>query len=112
MSFKVIFSSKSYSQIKSFNEELKERIKKASIEIGDDSWHRGTIKVRGYENIRKKRVGEYRILYTVDKRQKEVLIVKIEKRSETTYNRAHLALAHPSLKSCFAGLQTLSNRWR
>ena len=85
MSFKVIFSPKSYKQIKSFNEELKERIKKASIEIGNDPWHRGTIKVRGYENIRRKRAGDYRILYTVDKRRKEVLIVKIERRSETTY---------------------------
>jgi mRNA-degrading endonuclease RelE of RelBE toxin-antitoxin system len=41
MSFKVIFSPRSYKQIKSFNEELKERIKK---EIGNDPWHRGTIK--------------------------------------------------------------------
>jgi mRNA interferase RelE/StbE len=85
MSFKVIFSPKSYKQIKSFNEELKEKIKKAAIKIGNDPWHRGTIKVRGHENIRRKRVGDYRILYTVDKRRKEVLIVKIERRSETTY---------------------------
>ena len=85
MSFKVIFSPKSYKQIKSFNKELKGRIRKASIEIGNEPWHRGTIKVRNYENIRRKRVGDYRILYTVDKRQKEVLIVKIEKRNETTY---------------------------
>ncbi len=85
MSFKIIFSPKGYKQIKSFNENLKKRIKRASIEIGNDPWHRGTIKVRGYENIRRKRVGDYRILYTVDKKRKEVLIVKIEKRGETTY---------------------------
>ncbi|EDY34287.1 hypothetical protein ABOONEI_2499, partial [Aciduliprofundum boonei T469] len=46
---------------------------------------KGTIKVEGYENIRRKRVGRYRILYMIDKQRKEVLIVKIEKRSETTY---------------------------
>jgi hypothetical protein len=48
-----IFSPRSYKQIKSFNEELKERIKKASIEIGSDPWHRRTIKVRGYERLNK-----------------------------------------------------------
>ncbi len=85
MSFKVIFSPKSYKQIKVLNEELKDRIKKAVIEIGNDPWHKGAIKVRGYKNIRRKRVGNYRILYTIDKRLEEVLIVKIERRSETTY---------------------------
>ena len=85
MSFEVLFSPKSYKQIRSFNEELKDRIKKAVIEIGDDPLHKGTIKLRGYENIRRKRVGNFRILYTIDMKRKEVLIVKIEKRGETTY---------------------------
>jgi mRNA-degrading endonuclease RelE of RelBE toxin-antitoxin system len=83
--FEVIFSPKIYKQIKHLDEELKERIKKAAIEVGDDPWHDGTIKVRNYENIRRKRVGKYRLLYTIDKERKEVLIVKIEKRGETTY---------------------------
>ena len=85
MSFKVIFSPKSYKQIKLLKKEQKERIKNASIEIGNNPWHKGTIKVKGYNDIRRKRVGNYRILYTVTKKQNEVLIVKIEKRSETIY---------------------------
>lgn len=85
MSFEIILSPKSYKQMKSFREELKERIRKAVIEISNDPWHRGTIKVRGYENIRRKRIGDYRVLYTIYKERKEVLIVKIERRSETTY---------------------------
>ena len=85
MNFEIIFSPKSCKQIKSFDKELKERIKKAALEIGNNPWHKGIIKVRGYENIRRKRVGNYRILYTIDKERKELLIVKIEKRSETTY---------------------------
>ncbi|MFZ2071500.1 MAG: type II toxin-antitoxin system RelE/ParE family toxin [Halobacteriota archaeon] len=85
MTFEVIFSPKSYEQIKSLDDELKERIKKAAIEIGNDPWHKGTIKVKGYENIRRKRVGKFRLLYTTDKQRKEVLIVKVERRDETTY---------------------------
>ena len=85
MNYKILFSSKSRRQIKVLNEKLKERIKEAIIEIGNDPWHKGTIKVKGFENIRRKRMGYYRILYLIDKKRKEVLIVKIERRSESTY---------------------------
>ncbi|MCD6456492.1 MAG: type II toxin-antitoxin system RelE/ParE family toxin [Methanophagales archaeon] len=85
MSYEVIFSPKSYKQIESFDEKLKGRIKKASIEIGNDPWHKGTIKVEGYENVRRKRVGKYRLLYAVDKHREEVLVAKIEIKSGTTY---------------------------
>jgi mRNA interferase RelE/StbE len=85
MSYEVILSSKSYNQLKSFNAQLKARLKKATLEIGEDPWHKGTIKVEGHENVRRKRVGKHRLLYTVDKQRKEVLIIKIELRNESTY---------------------------
>ena len=85
MSYEVIFSPKSYKQIEAFDEKLKGRIKKAAIEIGNDPWYKGTIKVEGYENVRRKRVGKYRLLYAVDKHREEVLVVKIEIKGGTTY---------------------------
>ena len=84
--FEVLFSPKSYKQMEQLDEELKERIKKAVIKIGNDPWHRGTINVKSHENIMRKRVGRYRLLYTIDREKKEVLIIKVEKRGETTYN--------------------------
>lgn len=85
MSFILIFSPKSNKQIRSIEPKIKEKIKKAIVEIGKNPWHKGTIKIVGYENIRRRRVGRYRVLYVVDKKRNEVLIVKIEKRDETTY---------------------------
>ena len=85
MTYEVIFSPKSYKQIKSFDEKLKKRIKKAAIEVGNDPWRKGTIRVEGYENVRRKRIGKYRLLYAVDKHRKEILVVKIELKGETTY---------------------------
>ena len=85
MSFKPVFSSKSYRQIKDLDNETRDRIKKAIEEIAENPWHKGTIKIEGHEGIRRKRVGKYRILYLIDKERNEVLIVKIERRSETTY---------------------------
>jgi hypothetical protein len=57
MSYEVILSSKSYNQLKSFNAQLKARLKNATLEIGEDPWHKGTIKVEGHENVRRKQVG-------------------------------------------------------
>ena len=48
MSFEVLFSPKGAKQIRSLDEAIRERIRKAIIEIGSDPWHRGTIKVKGY----------------------------------------------------------------
>ncbi len=85
MSFAVILSPKSYKQLKSFDEALRERLREAALEIAEDPWHKGTIKVEGYENVRRNRVGKYRLLYTIDKHRSEVLVVKIERRAESTY---------------------------
>lgn len=65
--------------------DAKKRINEAILEIRENPFHKGTVKIESYNNIRRKRVGEYRILYTVESEKKEVLIVKIELRSETTY---------------------------
>jgi len=85
MSFVLLFSSKSARQIKKLPKSIKKRIKVACEEIKKDPWHRGTIKVEGYRNIRRKRIGNFRILYMVDKGGKEIIVVKIEKRSKETY---------------------------
>jgi mRNA-degrading endonuclease RelE of RelBE toxin-antitoxin system len=61
MSFRIVFSSKSCKTIRSFDQEFKERIKKAIQALGDDPWEKGTIKVKGYSDVRRKRVGDYRI---------------------------------------------------
>jgi len=45
--FKVFFSTKSKRQIKKMNENLKGKIKNAVLEIADNPWHKGTIKVEG-----------------------------------------------------------------
>ncbi len=85
MKYKLIFSPKSYKQIKKYSKVLKKRIEKACEEIEKDPFHRGTIKVEGYRNIRRKRIGRYRILYMIDEQMKEILIIKVEKRSGQTY---------------------------
>ena len=85
MSFTVIFSPKSYRKIRSFDSELKERIQKAVQEISRDPWEKGTIKVKGYDDVRRKRVGDFRIIYRIDQARKEILVAFIARRNEETY---------------------------
>lgn len=85
MTFKHLFSSKAEKQIKKLSAAVKTKIKDACEEIRDDPWHKNTIKVQGYDNIRRKRVGRYRILYLVDKQDTEIIVIKIELRDEKTY---------------------------
>jgi len=85
MSFKAVFSPKSRKTIKSFDSELKERIKKGILEIINDPWEKGTIKVKGYSDVRRKRVGDYRIIYLIDQQRKEILIAFVARRNEETY---------------------------
>lgn len=85
MNFEIIFSPKSYRQIKKLRIDVKKRINEAILEIENNPFHKGTVKIESYNNIRRKRVGKYRILYMIESEKKEVLIVKIELRSETTY---------------------------
>jgi mRNA interferase RelE/StbE len=86
MSFRAVFSHKSCKTIKSFDSELRERIKKGIQEISNNPWEKGTIKVKGYGDVRRKRVGDYRIIYRVDLYNKEILIAFVAKRNEETYN--------------------------
>lgn len=85
MSFSLSFSSRSRKQIKKLPQKIKEKIKIGCEEISENPWHKQTIKVQGYENIRRKRVGKWRILYLVDKKSKEIVVVKIELRDENIY---------------------------
>ena len=59
MSYEVIFSPKSRRQIKALKDEkLKERLKEAVIEIGNNPWHKGTIKVEKYNNIQERELDD------------------------------------------------------
>ncbi len=75
MNFEIIFSPKSYRQIKKMRIDAKKRISEAILEIKENPFHKGTVKIENYNNIRRKRVGKYRILYTIESEKKEVLIV-------------------------------------
>jgi mRNA interferase RelE/StbE len=85
MSFRVIFSTKSSKKIRSLDSDLKERIKIAIEEISSNPWENGTVKVKGHVDVRRKRVGDYRIIYHIDEIRREILVAIVTKKDEETY---------------------------
>ena len=87
MKYTIFLTSKAERQIKKLPKDVKERIRKGLLKLAEDPYRSGTIKVKGTENIRRLRVGQCRILYVVLEEKKEVLVVKVEKRDESTYRK-------------------------
>ncbi len=87
MTYTIFLSSKAERQIKKLPTNVRERIREGLLKLAEDPYRKGTIKVKGMDNIRRLRVGKYRILYVVLEGKKEVLVVKVEKREESTYRR-------------------------
>jgi mRNA interferase RelE/StbE len=85
MSFSVIFSTKSSKKIRSLDSDLKERIKNAIEELSNDPWENGTVKVKGHVDVRRKRVGNYRIIYHINEIRRELLVAIVTKKDEEIY---------------------------
>ncbi len=90
MSFRVIFSPKSSKMIRSLDSDLKERIKNAIEELSSDPWENGTVKVKGHVDVRRKRVGDYRIIYHIDEIRRELLVAIVTKKDEEIYKFKYL----------------------
>ena len=62
-----------------------ERITAALDELGRDPYHGDIKKIQGAEDIWRRRIGGYRVLYKPMKEIKTVLIIGIKRRTTTTY---------------------------
>ena len=59
------------------------RIVKAMLALGDDPRPRGCRKL--FDDIYRIRVGEYRVIYSINDQGKEVVVGKVARRREDTY---------------------------
>ncbi|HEY3303266.1 MAG TPA: type II toxin-antitoxin system RelE/ParE family toxin [Candidatus Binatia bacterium] len=62
--------------------EVASRVERAINRLCDEPRPRGSKKLSGYENEWRVRVGDYRILYTIDDAKKEVRIARVAHRRE------------------------------
>ena len=86
MSYKILFSRKSKQQLINLERNIATRIIKKLKEIRENPYAKGVVKLKGNINMFRVRVGKYRVLYEVYEKEKEVVIIKIDKRERVYRN--------------------------
>ena len=82
MRFEVRLSRRASKQLDSLDTTIRRRIFQELEELQEDPFSRGTIKLKDIEGIYLVRVGDYRILYEVFRKEGILLIDKIDHRSK------------------------------
>jgi len=83
--FKVELSKNALKNLKKLDQKQIKRLKEAIDEITEDPLRRNVVKLKGYEAFRK-RVGDFRIIFTVNFSDSRVFIVDILPRGDAYKN--------------------------
>lgn len=82
MRFEVRLSKKASKQLDSLDNSIRRRILQRLEELEEEPFPLGAIKLQGWENIYRVRVGDCRILYEILRKERLLLIDKIDHRSK------------------------------
>ena len=81
MKYEVRLSKRANRELASLEQSTRSRIVARLEELGDDPFPPGAIKLQGREGVYRIRVGDYRVLYEVFRKESLVLVDKIDHRS-------------------------------
>ena len=81
MKYEVRLSKRANRELALLEQSTRSRIVARLEELGDDPFPRGAIKLQGREGVYRIRVGDYRVLYEVFRKESLVLVDKIDHRS-------------------------------
>jgi mRNA interferase RelE/StbE len=79
--YRVEFTPKARKQINALDQTVRRRVDAALLKLEGDPFHSGTIALQGVHGYRV-RVGDYRVLYTVDRGRVLVMVVGVGHRRE------------------------------
>lgn len=82
MSYAVLISAAARRAIAALAKPIRVRVDRAILALGDDPRPRGSAKLAGTANGWRIRVGDWRILYTIEDRRLIVLVVEVGHRRE------------------------------
>ena len=72
--FRVLFKSSVERDLRRLDAGTVRRVLTAISRLADDPFPRGAAKLKGAERLHRLRVGDYRVIYEVDVRRKEVTV--------------------------------------
>jgi mRNA interferase RelE/StbE len=80
--YKIYLSGKAKKEYEKLQKREKQRIKKKLKILESNPFPMGYKKLKGRKEVFRVRIGDYRVLYTIDTKKRAVLIFKIEKREK------------------------------
>ena len=82
MNFSIKFTTKSSNFIKKLENKIKERIKEKINKLSENPFPSEAVRAESYKDYKvfRVRIGDYRILYNVNFKDKLIIIIKIDKR--------------------------------
>lgn len=86
MNWQVYIAGPARKAVKRLPKKVVEHIEAAIFEIKTNPFLGNAIKLSGQENIWRKRIGGYRIIYQINQSQRIVRILAIKRRTSTTYS--------------------------
>lgn len=78
---KILFVRSAEKELLRLNKSLGQRILKRISSLGDNPYGQNSQKLEGSDGYRI-RIGDYRVVYTIDKKNQTILIIKIGHRRE------------------------------
>ncbi len=80
MAYSIFFNKKGKKFISGLNQSQRDRIKKKLLSFSENPFTGDIKKVKGKEDVFRLRIGDYRVLYILDNKEKSIYIAKIDKR--------------------------------
>ena len=80
--YSVLFKSSADKALQKLPEKVQRRIALAASELADDPRPAGCVKLEGEDNLWRIRVGDYRIVYTIEDKKLIVLVVRVAHRKD------------------------------
>lgn len=80
--YSVVFKTSADKALKKLPEKIQRRIALAASELADDPLPAGCVKLAGEDYLWRIRVGDYRIVYTIEDKKLIVLVVRVAHRKD------------------------------
>ena len=81
MKYSIYFKKSTKKFLDRLDKIQKKRIKERLLILSDNPFPENVKTVVGMENVLRLRIGDFRLLYILDRKEKEIYVVKIDKRS-------------------------------
>ncbi len=80
--YKVIVERQTEKAFRRLPREILGRVDRLLLSLADEPWPAGCKKLRGYENLYRLRVGDWRLIYAIEDDELVVLVIEIAPRGE------------------------------